>query len=48
MYEAAIFANNIADQRYLVYSLDLSTLTGSANQTYAPPRWLGGSLTARF
>ena len=47
-YELAAFANNVTDKWYRVYNLDLSGLLGSSNQTYARPRWMGGSLTVNF
>lgn len=47
-WELAVFANNVADKRYRVYDLDLSLALGDANQSYARPRWIGGSVTYRL
>ena len=46
-WEAAVFVNNIADRWYRIYNLDLSVALGDANQSYARPRWIGGSITYR-
>lgn len=47
-WEVAVFANNVGDRRYRVYDLDLSLALGDANQSYARPRWIGGSITYRI
>ena len=47
-WEFAVFANNVADRRYRIYDLDLSLGLGDANQSYARPRWIGGSVTYRL
>jgi len=47
-WEAAVFANNITNRRYRVYDLDLSLGLGDANQSFARPRWIGGSVTYRI
>jgi iron complex outermembrane receptor protein len=39
----AVFVNNLTDRRYRVYDLDNSASLGSAQATYARPRWIGGS-----
>lgn len=46
-WEFAVFANNIANRFYRIYDLDLSLGLGDANQSYARPRWVGGSITYR-
>ena len=46
--EVAFFANNLTDKRYIIYNLDLSGPLGLTQQTFARPRWLGGSVTIRF
>lgn len=46
--EAAFFVNNVTDKRYLIYNLDLSGPLGITQQTFARPRWFGGSMTVRF
>jgi iron complex outermembrane receptor protein len=46
--EAAVFVNNLTDRKYRLYNLDLSGPFGFTQQTYARPRWFGGSLTYRL
>lgn len=46
--EVAFFVNNLTDRRYLIYNLDLSGPLGVTQQTFGRPRWIGGSITARF
>lgn len=46
--ELAVFANNILDKRYRIYNLDLAGPLGLANQSYARPRWIGGSVAYRL
>jgi iron complex outermembrane receptor protein len=46
--EAAFFVNNLTDKEYRLYNLDLSGPFGNTQQTYARPRWFGGSLTYRL
>ncbi|HKP79941.1 MAG TPA: TonB-dependent receptor [Phenylobacterium sp.] len=48
LWEAAVFVNNVTDKAYRIYNLDVATAIGSANQTYARPRWIGASLTYRL
>lgn len=43
-FDVSVFCNNLTDRRYRVYSLDLSAL-GFDQQTYAPPRWYGATVT---
>jgi iron complex outermembrane receptor protein len=47
-WEFAVFANNVTDTNYRIYSLDLSLALGIANQTFARPRWFGASATYRI
>ncbi|WP_084582283.1 TonB-dependent receptor [Sphingomonas azotifigens] len=42
------FVNNLTDRRYRVYDLDNSGSLGSAQATYARPRWIGGSLGWKY
>lgn len=44
-WQAAFFVNNVTDKAYRLYDLDLGNALGLANQTYARPRWFGGTLT---
>ena len=44
----AAFANNVTDKEYRIYNLDLGSVLGLSNQTYARPRWIGGSVTYNF
>lgn len=44
----AAFANNVTDKEYRIYNLDLGAVLGLSNQTYARPRWIGGSVTYNF
>ncbi len=47
--EVAVFANNLTNEAYRIYNLDIaSSGLGITNQTYARPRWLGGSLGYKF
>jgi iron complex outermembrane receptor protein len=46
--EAAFFVNNLTDRKYRLYNLDLSGPFGITQQTFARPRWFGGSLTYRL
>ena len=47
-YEVAAFVNNVTNNWYRVYNLDLSGLLGSSNQTYARPRTWGASVTVKY
>ena len=42
------FVNNVTDRRYRVYDLDNSLSLGSAQATFARPRWIGGSLSWKY
>ena len=44
----AAFVNNVTDKEYRIYNLDLGAALGTSNQTYARPRWFGGSVTYNF
>jgi len=44
----AAFVNNLTDKKYRIYNLDLGASFGFANQTYARPRWFGGSVGYSF
>ena len=44
----AAFVNNLTDKEYRIYDLDLGASFGFANQTYARPRWFGGSVGYSF
>lgn len=46
-WDAAFFINNVADRRYRVYDLDVSSLSFT-NATYARPRWFGGTIGYKF
>lgn len=47
-WEVAGFVNNLTDKEYRIYNLDLSTSFGSSQQTFARPRWFGGSVKYSF
>lgn len=47
-WEAAIFVNNIADERYLVQTFDLGAVLGMTEQYYGLPRWVGGTIRYNF
>jgi iron complex outermembrane receptor protein len=47
-WEAAVFVNNLTDREYRIGNADASGFIGDAQQTFAPPRWIGGSVTVRF
>ena len=47
-WEVAAFVNNLTDKEYRIYNLDLSTTFGSSQQTFARPRWFGGSVKYSF
>jgi iron complex outermembrane recepter protein len=47
--ELALFVNNLTDRKYRIYNLDLaSSGLGITNQTFARPRWWGGSITYKI
>lgn len=43
-WEATVFVNNIADERYVITGFDLATLCGCAEEAWGKPRWYGASL----
>ena len=43
-WELTAFANNIGDEHYRLYSLDISSL-GIANDAFAAPRWYGATVS---
>jgi iron complex outermembrane receptor protein len=47
-WEVAAFANNVTDTEYRIYNLDLSSTFGFSQQTFARPRWFGGSVKYSF
>ena len=47
-WEAALFANNVGDERYRIYNLDITSILGITQGVYARPRWFGGTLTYRI
>jgi iron complex outermembrane receptor protein len=47
-WEVAAFVNNVTDREYRVYNLDLSSTFGFSQQTFARPRWFGGSVKYNF
>ena len=47
-WEIAGFVNNLTDKAYRIYNLDLSTSFGFTQQTFARPRWFGGSVKYSF
>jgi outer membrane receptor protein involved in Fe transport len=46
-WEGTAFLRNLTDERYRVYSLDLS-IAGINQSVYAPPRWWGVTLAYRW
>lgn len=44
-WELALFVNNVTDKAYRIANIDGSSFLGQTQQTFAPPRWIGGSLT---
>lgn len=46
--ELAFFVNNISNKARMNFSYDLTASTGSWLQSYAPPRWIGGSIRKSF
>jgi iron complex outermembrane receptor protein len=44
-WDVAVFANNVTDKAYRLYNLDLSGPFGFTQQSYARPRWFGGSVS---
>ncbi len=47
-WEAAIFANNLTDEEYIVQSFDLAAALGWIEEYYGRPRWIGGSINYNF
>lgn len=47
-WEAAIFANNLWDERYRILGFELSGLCGCSEEAYGKPRWVGGSVRYNF
>ena len=43
-WEATVFVDNVADERYVLNGFDLSTLCGCDEQAYGLPRWAGGRI----
>ncbi len=43
----AVWVKNFTDEEYRLYNLDLG-LIGFIEQVYAPPRWVGGSISYRW
>jgi len=46
--ELSFFVNNVTDQAYRIYNLDLSGLLTFNQGTFAPPRWYGVTLRYNF
>ena len=46
-WNVSVWVNNFTDEEYRLYNLDLG-LIGFIEQVYAPPRWIGGSITYRW
>lgn len=44
----AAFVNNLTDKEYRIYDVDQGASFGFASQTYARPRWFGGSVGYSF
>ena len=47
-WEIAAFARNLTDEEVLLFTVDLSGLTGGSGDIYDRPRWFGASVTHRF
>ena len=47
-YEAAVFVKNLANVEYRSVAFDLAGVFGSVENLYAPPRWVGGTVSYRF
>lgn len=45
---ASLFVNNVTNKHYRVYDLDNSAIFGSAQATFARPRWIGGGITYKY
>lgn len=46
-FDIAVFVQNVTDQKYLVYSTDLSFIS-LAQHVFARPRWVGASITFKL
>lgn len=42
--EVALWAKNLAEKEYLVYTFDFTNIGGFNQQFLGPPRWIGGSV----
>ena len=48
-WDASLFVNNLTDVERTVYAFDLSFAGGGYGiESYAPPRWVGGSIGYRW
>ena len=47
-WEAAVFAENITDENYVVQSFDIAAVLGWIEEYYGRPRWVGGSIAYHF
>ena len=47
-WEAAVFAENITDENYVVQSFDIAAVLGWIEEYYGRPRWVGGSVAYNF
>ena len=47
-WEAAVFAENITDENYVVQSFDIAAVLGWIEEYYGRPRWVGGSVSYHF
>ncbi|TAJ93402.1 MAG: TonB-dependent receptor [Gammaproteobacteria bacterium] len=45
---AAVWAKNLGDEEYRVYTFDFTAPGGFNQQFFAPPQWFGGSLSYEF
>ncbi|MBR9910085.1 MAG: TonB-dependent receptor [Gammaproteobacteria bacterium] len=46
--KVALFAKNLTDEEYRVYTFDFTGPAGLNQQFYAPPRWVGANLNYSF
>jgi iron complex outermembrane receptor protein len=47
-WEASLFVNNVADERYKTIGFDLTGLCGCTEESYGYPRWVGGGVRFSF
>jgi iron complex outermembrane receptor protein len=47
-WDAAVFVNNVTDERYFTIGYDLSNATGSNSLVPGKPRWYGASVRYNF